>query len=83
MRKLLENRQLKQEETASLLEIKSSEALCLMQGKYHLFSEIRLFSFLNKLEQKITIQISDHRGGEPLIENLLIPFFFGKHEGLL
>lgn len=70
LRKLLENRQLKQEEIASLLEIKSSEALYLMQGKYHLFSETRLFSFLNKLEQKITIQISDHRGGEPLMDVL-------------
>ncbi|MFP4132917.1 MAG: helix-turn-helix domain-containing protein [Halothece sp.] len=68
LRKLLENRQLKQEEIASLLEIDSSEALDLMQGKYHLFSAIRLFSFFNKLEQKITIQISDHRRGEPLME---------------
>jgi predicted XRE-type DNA-binding protein len=39
-----------------------------MTGKYHLFSESRLFNFLNKLEQKIVIQITQHNMGEPLID---------------
>ena len=43
-----------------------------MKGKYHLFSEGRLFTFLNKLEHKITIQISQHQTGEPFQDVALI-----------
>ncbi|MDJ0534405.1 MAG: helix-turn-helix transcriptional regulator [Xenococcaceae cyanobacterium MO_207.B15] len=68
VRKILESRNLKQQEIASLLNIKQPEVSNLMQGKYHLFSESRLFSFLNKLEQKILIQITQHNVGEPLID---------------
>lgn len=39
-----------------------------MQGKYHLFSESRLFGFLNRLEKKVIIQISTHNAGETLLE---------------
>jgi hypothetical protein len=39
-----------------------------MQGKYHLFSEGRLFDFLNRLEKKIVINISNHNAGEALVE---------------
>ena len=59
---------MKQQEIASLLNIKQSEVANLMKGKYHLFSESRLFSFLNKLEQKVVIQITKHNVGEPLID---------------
>jgi hypothetical protein len=31
-------------------------------------SEARLFSFLNKLNKKVTIQISNHQVGEALID---------------
>jgi len=68
VRKILESRNLKQQEIASLLDIKQPEASNLMTGKYHLFSESRLFNFLNKLEQKIVIQITQHNMGEPLID---------------
>jgi predicted XRE-type DNA-binding protein len=68
IRKILENRNLKQQEIADLLNIKQSEVSKLMNGKYHLFSESRLFSFFNKLEQKIIIQITPHDLGEPLID---------------
>ena len=65
VRKILESRDLKQQEIAELLRIKQPEVSNLMKGKYHLFSEGRLFSFLNKLEQKIIIQIAPHHTGEP------------------
>ena len=68
VRKILENRGLKQQEISELLNIKQPEVSNLMNGKYHLFSESRLFNFLNKLEQKITIKITPHKKNEPLIE---------------
>ena len=66
--KMLEDRNLKQQEIAALLNIKQPEVSNLMKGKYHLFSESRLFNFLNKLEQKIVIQITQHHPGEPLVD---------------
>jgi predicted XRE-type DNA-binding protein len=47
-----------------VLNIKQPEVSNLMKGKYYLFSEARLFGFLNKLERKVTIQISQHHPGE-------------------
>jgi len=58
VRMILENRGLKQKEISELLKINQSEVSKLMNGKYHLFSEGRLFGFLNKLDQKVTVQIS-------------------------
>ncbi len=72
IRKILESRNLKQQEIADLLNIKQPEVSNLMKGKYHLFSEGRLFTFLNKLEHKITIQISQHQRGEPFQDVALI-----------
>jgi predicted XRE-type DNA-binding protein len=66
VRQILKEKGLKQREIADLLEIKQSEVSLLMQGKYHLFSEGRLFQFLNKLDRKVIIQISPRREGEPL-----------------
>ncbi|MEO0014003.1 MAG: hypothetical protein RLZZ535_2392 [Cyanobacteriota bacterium] len=72
VRKILENRHLKQQEIAELLNIKQPEVSNLMNGKYHLFSESRLFGLLNKLEHKITIQISQHHRGEAFQDLVLI-----------
>ena len=58
VRMILENRGLKQKEISELLKINQSEVSKLMNGKYHLFSEGRLFGFLNKLDRKVTVQIS-------------------------
>ena len=66
VRQILKRRNLVQREIADLLDIQQPEVSNLMQGKYHLFSEGRLLSFLNKLEHKILIQISEHHEGEPL-----------------
>jgi predicted XRE-type DNA-binding protein len=49
VRQMLKERGLKQREIAELLDIKQPEVSNLMQGKYYLFSEGRLFGFLNKL----------------------------------
>ena len=68
VRNILENRNLKQQEIARLLNIKQPEVSNIMQGKYHLFSEARLFGFLNRLKKKVTIQISNHHQGEALVD---------------
>ena len=68
VRNIIENRNLKQQEIARLLNIKQPEVSNIMQGKYHLFSEARLFGFLNRLEKKITIQISNYHQGEALVD---------------
>ena len=51
-----------------MLDIKQPEVSNIMKGKYHLFSEARLFGFLNRLERKVTIQISTHHAGEAFID---------------
>ena len=68
VRQILKSRNLVQRDIATLLKIQQPEVSNLMQGKYHLFSEGRLLSFLNKLNQKVVIQISQHEEGEPLQE---------------
>ena len=68
VRRILESRNLKQQEIVKLLDIKQPEVSNIMKGKYYLFSEARLFTFLNKLQKKVTIQISNHQAGEALID---------------
>lgn len=68
VRQIIESRNLKQQEIAKILNIKQPEVSNIMQGKYHLFSEERLFEFLNKLNKKITVKISSHHAGEALID---------------
>lgn len=65
VRKILSERELKQSEISILLGIKQPEVSNLINGKYHLFSEGRLLSFLNRLDKTVTIQITPHRKGEP------------------
>lgn len=64
IRMILEGRGLKQKEIAALLKINQAEVSKLMNGKYHLFSEGRLFGFLNKLDRKIIVQVSPRRKGD-------------------
>ena len=54
-----------QAETSKLLGIRQPEVSALMCAKFHRFSQERLISFLNKLDLKVTIQISRHQSGEP------------------
>jgi predicted XRE-type DNA-binding protein len=56
---------LNQKEAGKLLALKQPEVSAIMRAKYSRFSQERLIGFLNKLEQKVTIQVSRHRRGEP------------------
>ena len=51
-------------EIGQLLEIKQPEVSNLMNGHYTLFSQERLFGFLNKLDRKVTVKIAPMRKGE-------------------
>ncbi len=64
VRVILERRGLKQREIAQLLDIKQPEVSNLMQGKYHLFSEGRLFHFLNRLDRKVTVRVEPRKQGD-------------------
>lgn len=64
VRMILEKKKLKQREIGKLLEIKQPEVSNLMNGRYTLFSQERLFTFLNKLDRKITVQVTRRRKGE-------------------
>lgn len=64
VRMILEKRNLKQRETGKLLGIKQPEVSNLMNGRYTLFSQERLFGFLNKLDRKVTVTVAPRRSGE-------------------
>lgn len=64
VRMLLKKSKLRQQEIAKLLGIDQAEVSKLMNGKYHLFAEGRLFGFLNKLDRKVTVKISKRRAGD-------------------
>jgi len=68
VRIILEKRGLKQREIGKLLEIKQPEVSKLMNGRYTLFSQERLFVFLNKLDQRVTVKIAPRRKGERMQE---------------
>ncbi len=71
VRMILVKKKLKQREIGKLLEIKQPEVSNLMNGRYTLFSPERLFGFLNKLDWKVTVQVSRHRKNEPLQEVMM------------
>ncbi len=67
--KILKSRGLKkQKEVQEVLKIGQAEVSQLMNARYHRFSEARLMAFLNKLDRKVTVQVSRRRKNEPLQE---------------
>ena len=64
--KILQEEGYTQAEAAKRLGIKQPEVSALMCARFHRFSQERLIGFLNKLNLKVTIQISRHRSGGPL-----------------
>jgi predicted XRE-type DNA-binding protein len=66
--KLITAKKLKQKEIASLLGIKQPEVSHLMNGHFSRFTADKLLDFLKRLDQKVTIQISPHKPGEPFQE---------------
>jgi predicted XRE-type DNA-binding protein len=63
--KLLTDRRLKQREIAALLGIKQPDVSHLMNGHFSRFTTEKLLDFLKRLDQKVTIRISQRRPGEP------------------
>lgn len=58
----------KQKDVQEVLDIGQAEVSQLLNARYHRFSEARLIAFLNKLDRKVTVQISRRRKNEPLQE---------------
>ena len=70
--KILKSRGLrKQQDVQGLLDIGQTEVSHLMNARYHRFSEARLMAFLNKLDRKVTVQVSRRLKNEPLQEVVL------------
>ena len=62
---ILKEKDLKQREIATLLGVKQAEVSHLMNGHFSRFTTDKLLEFLKRLNQKVTIQISPHKEGEP------------------
>jgi hypothetical protein len=59
------DRNIKQMEMAKLLGVKQAEVSHLLNGHFSRFTTDKLLDFLNRMDQKVTIQISPHKNGEP------------------
>jgi predicted XRE-type DNA-binding protein len=64
----LKGKKLKRRDIASLLGIKQPEVSHLMNGHFNQFTIDKLLDFLKRLDRKITIQVSQHKPGEPYQE---------------
>jgi len=62
--KTIREKGLRHKEAGKLLGLKQLEVSAMMRAKFSRFSQERLIGFLNKLEQKVTIQVSRHHRGE-------------------
>ena len=62
-----------QAEASKRLGIKQPAVSALMCARFHRFSQERLIGFLNKLNLKVTIQISPHQKGEPFQQASVAP----------
>ena len=71
--KFLKERQYSQKEAAEFLNIKQPEVSAIMRAKFSRFSQERLINFLNKLNQKVVIEVSRHNQGEPFQQVIFIP----------
>ena len=71
--KILKDKGLKQREIASLLGIAQPDVSHLMNGHFSRFTTDKLFDFLKRMDQKVTIRISQHKRGEPYQEVSLAP----------
>jgi predicted XRE-type DNA-binding protein len=71
--KLLKGSNLKQREIAELLGIAQSDVSHLMNGHFSRFTADKLLEFLKRLNQKVTIQVSRRRKGEPYQEVVFSP----------
>ena len=65
---LLKEKDMKQKEIAEILGLKPAEVSHLFNGHFSRFSTDKLLGLLADLEQKVTIQISPRKQGEPFQE---------------
>ena len=65
---LLKSKDMKQKDIATMLHLKPAEVSHLFNGHFSRFSTDKLLSLLADLEQKVTIQISPRKKGEPFQE---------------
>ena len=63
--KILEGKIMKQCELGELLGVKQAEVSHLLNGHFSRFTTEKLLDFLKRLNQKVIIQISPHKKGEP------------------
>jgi predicted XRE-type DNA-binding protein len=63
--KHIRERDFSQTKAGEFLGIKQPEVSAIMRAKFSRFSQERLIGFLNKFNQKVVIQVSRHRKGEP------------------
>ncbi|MCP5535555.1 MAG: XRE family transcriptional regulator [Akkermansiaceae bacterium] len=66
--KLLKAKKMKQKDIAVMLHLKPAEVSHLFNGHFSRFSTDKFLGLLAELEQKVTIQISPRRKGEPFQE---------------
>ena len=66
--RILQEKNLKQREIATLLSIAQPDVSHLMNGHFSRFTTDKLLEFLKRLDQKVTIEIRPHRQGEPYQE---------------
>ncbi|MGA1546419.1 MAG: helix-turn-helix domain-containing protein [Flavobacteriaceae bacterium] len=65
---LLKSKKMKQKDIAVMLHLKPAEVSHLFNGHFSRFSTDKLLGLLAALEQKVTIQISPRKQGEPFQE---------------
>jgi len=65
---ILKKKKMKQRELADLLDVKQAEVSHLLNGHFSRFTTDKLLDFLKRLNQKVIIQISPHKQGEPYWE---------------
>ena len=65
---LLKAKEMKQKDIAEMLHLKPAEVSHLFNGHFSRFSTDKLLNLLADLEQKVTIQISPRKQGEPFQE---------------
>ena len=65
---ILKGRELKQREIAKLLGMAQPDVSHLMNGHFSRFTTDKLLDLLKRLDQKVTLQITAHKQGEPYQE---------------
>lgn len=71
--KTIREKGLSQKEAGKLLGLKQPDVSAIMRAKFSRCSQERLIGFLNRLEQKVTIQVSPHHRGEPYQQVTVAP----------